>query len=196
VFKPIKADDFDNLKRALLFLHVAELKDICKKLNLTDKGNKGVLIARILHFTQTSEKTVETPFPHVSKAQRGQALPLAPQTLMLKGAYKNDLKTRMFFKQLIGEHFHFTAFAIDWLNERWLKGVPPTYQEFADMWDTEVKRRQVSGSHTKEEWAYINFTKQLISSDPNSTKSDILDKWKEKREKQIQIVNNIIREFM
>ncbi|XVN42631.1 MAG: hypothetical protein RCG15_08655 [Candidatus Rickettsia vulgarisii] len=65
---------------------------------------------------------------------RGVVYHLHPNTLMLKGSYKNDLRNRQFFKQLIGEHFHFTAIAIDWLNDRWMQGLPPppTYQEFLE----------------------------------------------------------------
>ena len=153
-----------NLKEALLFLHVAELEAICTQLGLVAKGKKIILIARILNFISTGEIIKEPKIPAVSKVKRGCDYPLETGTCMLKGAYKNDLKTRLFFKKLIGEHFHFTAFGIDWLNERWLEGKPPTYEEFATMWKSEYARRLKIGSTPKEEWAYINFTKNLCPS--------------------------------
>lgn len=144
------------MKNSLNFLHCEELKEIALKLGLSEKGKKGELIARIMHFLQTGEKLTLPRFPTVSCAKRGVSYPLDPKTLMLKGAYKNDLKTRLFFKRLIGEHFHFTAFGIDWLERRWMEGNPPTYQEFAEMW----QERKKMALPPKEEWAYINFLQQ------------------------------------
>lgn len=63
----------------------------------------------------------------------------------------------MFLKKLIGDYFHFTAFGVDWVDERWMDGNPPTYQEFVDMWRAEYKRRQETPANPKEEWAYINL---------------------------------------
>ncbi len=62
--------------------------------------------------------------------------------MILKGSYKNDLKTRLFFKNIVGDHFHFTAFGIDWINEKWMEGNPPTYRDYATMWQSEVDRRK------------------------------------------------------
>lgn len=143
------------LKKALLFLKMAELRDVCARLYLPTQGTKNVLIAWILHFIKTGEIIKEPKIPDASKAKRGNNYSLSPETLILKGAYKNDLKTRLFFKTLIGEYFHFTAFGIDWLNARWLEGKPPTYQEFAQMWKSEYARREKEGTTPKEEWAYI-----------------------------------------
>ncbi len=49
-----------------------------------------------------------------------------------------------------------SAFGIDWLNERWMDGNTPTYQEFADMWEAGYRRRKERGEKPKEEWAYIS----------------------------------------
>ena len=148
----------NKLKDALNFLHVEELRDLCSKFCFINKGKKIVLIARIVHFIKTGEVIHEPKIPAISCAKRGHVYPLLPDTVILKGAYKNDLRTRLFFKQLIGEHFHFTAFGIDWLNDCWMSGNPPTYQAFADMWQARYLRRKSVGSDPKIEWAYINFT--------------------------------------
>lgn len=126
--------EINNLRISLNFLHVAELKNICNKLELAEKGKKEELILRIIKFIETGEKLTNIPFPKISCARKIEKHELTENSLMLKGAYKNDLKTRLFFKKLIGEYFHFTAFGIDWLNERWMNGNPPTYKEFANMW--------------------------------------------------------------
>ncbi len=181
-----------KLKPALLYLHVDELKNLCLELGIHDKGAKGMLITRILHFIKSGETITEPIVPGVSKAKRNVVYSLHPETLMLKGAYKNDLKTRLFFKQLIGEHFHFTAFGIDWLNDRWLKGEPPTYQEFAEMWKVEHTKRKQLGSTPKEEWAYINFAQNLVRVSPQATRDEIIYGWNIERAKQKVAVSELI----
>jgi hypothetical protein len=185
-----------QLKAALLFLHVSELKNICIQLSIHEKDTKGILITRILYFIETGKIVNEQKIPEISKAKRGQVYTLSSSTVMLKGAYKNDLKTRLFFKQLIGNHFHFTAFGIDWLNERWMSGAPPTYREFADMWQSEHTRRKMAGSQPKEEWAYINFTQKFISDFPHATRQDIVAAWEIERSKNVHFVNLLIRKHL
>lgn len=127
--KFLSSAELEQLSESLLYLHVEELKEITARLHISDKGAKGAIIARILHFLQFGEELLLPKFPAVSCAKKGVVPALLPKSLMLRGTYKNDLATRLFFKTLIGEHFHFTAFGIDWLNERWMEGKPPTYQE-------------------------------------------------------------------
>lgn len=183
-FPLLDENHLGKLKKALLYLHVGELKGLCLEMGVHDKGVKGVLISRVLHFVRSGEAITEPVIPAVSKAKRNVAYPLHPETLMLKGAYKNDLETRLFFKQLIGEHFHFTAFGIDWLNDRWLKGEPPTYLEFAEMWKVEHAKRKQLGSTPKEEWAYINFAQNLVRLNPQATRDEIIKGWDIERAKQ------------
>lgn len=182
-----------NLKKSLLYFHVSELRELCEKLLLPSKGKKMNLIERIVHFSKTGEIIIEPKIPSVSKAQKGKDYPLLPQTLMLKGAYKNDLKTRLFFKDLIGDYFHFTAFGIDWLNTRWLEGNPPTYQEFSKMWEAEYARRKKMGSTPKEEWAYINFTQSYISEHPQSTRNEQLKAWEDERQHHIRLAQQELK---
>lgn len=172
-----------ELKNSLLFLHVGELKELAAKLSLVDKGNKRAIIMRILHFVATGQKLTAPKYPTTSCAKRGQVYPLHPNTLMLKGAYKNDLKTRLFFKQLVGDHFHFTAFGIDWLQDRWMDGNPPTYQEFAKMWQEEHAKRETHPAAPKEEWAYINFVKKYLARSPGVSRERMNHAWECERHK-------------
>lgn len=184
------------LKKSLNFLHVAELKDICAKLKLLEKGKKGELILRIIRFIETGEKLVNITFPKISSAKPGIAYELTEDALMLKGVYKNDLKTRLFFKKLIGEHFHFTAFGIDWLNDRWMNGNPPTYEEFANMWSEEKERRKISSAEPKEEWAYINFLQDYYKKNPSSLHDSATKAWEQTREKHKHLVEEMIKKLL
>lgn len=114
--------------------------------------------------------------------------------LMIKGAYKNDLKTRLFFKVLIGEYFHFTSFGIDWLNELWMEGRPPTYQEFSSMWKLEYQRRKENPVDPKAEWAYINYVQSFIKQFPDATQKDINHAWENERERHKTRVTKFMNE--
>ena len=180
-----------SLRKSLTFLHVDELREIADKLVLLNKGSKMPLIMRILHFTRTGEKLTAPKFPQSSCAKRRQSYLLEQSTLMLNGNYKNDLKTRLFFKKIIGAHFHFTAFGIDWLNERWMIGNPPTYQEFADMWENEYRKGQKTPALPKEEWAYIRFIQRYLTQSPDSTRDHLNKAWENERQKHKNIIKSI-----
>lgn len=186
--------DFDTLQNSLYYLHVKELKKHCEKRALSTKGKKVILIARLIHFLKTGEKINQPDYPATSKARGQKKHELKASSLMLKGSYKNDLKTRIFFKKLIGEHFHFTAFGIDWLEERWMEGNPPTYQEFADKWITEYELRKAQGSTPKKEWAYINFVKSYIHQNPNAPRDEIICNWERERLKHRMVINRFLQD--
>ena len=181
----------DTLKQSLLYLHVDELREIAIKLSLINKGNKITVISRILHFLKTGERLALPKFPEKSCSQKNKTYPIEKNSLMLKGAYKNDLKTRVFFLNLIGPHFHFTAFGIDWLNEQWMEGNPPTYEQFAKMWQKEHERRKVAPAAPKEEWAYINF----VQTWPQKDRESIAQSWENLREQHKTIVLRILKNY-
>ncbi|MGD2168680.1 MAG: hypothetical protein PVI40_00365 [Chlamydiota bacterium] len=184
-----------EIRKSLLFLYVKELKEIAAHLSLSDKGNKMTVIMRILHFLETGQRLAAPKFPKESCAQKGKIYPINENELMLKGAYKNDLETRVFFKGLIGPYFHFTAFGIDWLNERWMQGKPPTYREFAQMWEEEYQRRKKAPAPPKEEWAYINFVQNLLSKSPLIDREGVNSAWENERKKHKAKVFNLLEDF-
>lgn len=181
-----------QLRQSLKFLHIGELRDICKKLRLNHKGKKSFITECILSLLETGKIVAEPVISKKSISPKGQNVSLAPDSLILKGSYKNDLKTRLFFKNIVGDHFHFTAFGIDWINEKWMEGNPPTYRDYATMWQSEIDRRKKHGSTPKEEWAYINYVQKLIIENPHISKEDILNRWNIIRSKNKKIVYTIL----
>lgn len=178
------------LEEALSYLHVSELKTLLEALCLSSKAfNKNELIARLLHYAVTGQELAPLKIPKVCCAQKGVVYPLQANTLMMYGSYKNDAKTREFFKQLIGPHFHFTAQGIDWLRERWLAGNSPTYEEFAQEWDAEYQRNKIEKRLPKQEWAYIRFVQEYLKINALASKDDINAAWELKRQEQVEYVN-------
>ena len=189
----VNGGDLNTLNDALHYLKMNELKNVCQQYELEFQGNKVALIARIITFLSSGQKLQAQKIPLISTAQKAITYPLEPNTHMLYKAYKNDAKTRAFFKTLIGPHFHFTAFGIDWLNAMWLAGTPPTYAEFAQYWQKEYTARQHTKATPKKEWAYINFTQRLLQQHPDASKDTILAAWQNERLDNVKIIEKLLK---
>ncbi len=180
-----------ELKENLSYLHIDELKAQLQALGLSVQAfNKQELIERLLHYAITGTELAPQEIPAISKASRSASYVLDPAARMLHGAYKNDLATRTFFKQLIGEHFHFTAQGIDWLRERWLAGKPPTYAEFAQEWQAEYERNKEQKRPPKQEWAYIRFIQNYTHQFPHASQKEMTQAWNTERLKIVQKVHD------
>ncbi len=204
--KKLSKQEQSDLFDALYFMKMAELKKVCEQLGLPVTGVKGERIDRIKHFITTGTILEEQKVPEVSKApyyakaSKGRAkkdkeYPLKPNGLILFGAYKNDAQTRAFFKKLVGNHFHFTAFGIDWLKMRWMQGKPPTYQEFADMWQKETERRKNKKPEPKKEWALITFVQKYMQENPDASKERVLQEWDKLRKQKVAQAQAILKKL-
>jgi len=182
----------ETLYKALFHLKIKELKNLCRKLSIQPHGEKTEFIENIYQFVTTGKPTQPRIIPSNSKSKPKMIYRLTPDALILYGAFKNDLKTRIFFKKLIGDHFHYTAFGIDWIKERWLTGTPPTYVEFADYWQKEYTQRKSTPAPMKPEWAYLNYLDRYKKSNPHASKSESMDAWKIYQQEQVTIVENIL----
>jgi hypothetical protein len=190
--KKLKASELAQLEVYLYYFHVHELKEVCDQFQLSSSGKKKDLVLRILAYLKSGKKQELMDFPDNARAHKGEKYLLEPKTKILIGAYKNDLATRMFFKELIGSHFHFTAFGIDWINERWAKGNPPTYQEFASFWKKEYESRKIQKATPKKEWAYLNFIQRCSKEHPEFSKVQIVKAWKLERNSHVQKAKMIL----
>lgn len=111
---------------------------------------------------------------------------------MLKGSFKNDLKTRMFLKELIGNYFHYTAYGIDWIKDRWMQGLPPTYEQFAAYWQNEYLARKTTKAALKPEWAYLNFLDRYQKHHPTGSKKDAIVAWNIERQLHVDTVKKML----
>lgn len=191
----ISSEQKKLLFEALYYCKMAELKRICQQLNILLSKGKGTMIDAIKQVIDTGKVPAVKEIPVVSRAQKEKNYPLAPNTLILYGSYKNDLKTREFFKKLIGAHFHFTAFGIDWINARWYAGKPPTYQEFAQMWQREYERRKKEPAQPKKEWAYINFLQNYGKEHPAASAQQVRAAWEKVRAENVKMVHEIVKKL-
>jgi len=191
--------DLDVLQDRLHYMKMPELKKACEMLRLSPSGKKAELVKRIMSFIKTGEIVYSPTIPVKACVQYYPRQPLAAQSLMLYGGYKNDAQARALFKKLIGSHFHFTAFGIDWLNKRWQEGKPPTYQEFADYWVEEKACCTRNKPEPKEEWAYIRFLQNMNKVRPHATKEYLMHEWKllqaQQAENARKLLNKVIEKL-
>lgn len=191
-FPLLSIEEQSILQAALHYMKMAELRKASQTIGLYNKEKKAHLINLILTYIKSGKIITIPKIPAQSRAKSQAIQPLATSSLMLYGGYKNDRKTRDFFKKLIGPHFHFTAYGIDWLNERWLQGKPPTYQEFAVFWVKESAQRKKEKSKPKDEWMFIRFMQKMEKIEPDASKKDIFHAWKQlqaqKKDKGFQLL--------
>lgn len=181
-----------ELREALSYLHIEELKEQLEQLKLSIIGfNKKELIDRLMHYACTGEELPPIVIPQKSKAQPNESYPLDLETLMLHGAYKNDAHTRDFFKFHIGSHFNFTTSSADWLRERWLEEDPPTYGEFIEYWQDAYEQQVLNKRAPKGEWAYNRFVQEYMKGNPKKSKAEFLAAWESKRQKYVDLVKSI-----
>ncbi len=185
--------ELENLSNLLLYLKVNELRELCELVGVPSQAKKIVLVENILLYMQTGKVPEIKKIPLISKAQPRASYPLARQTLMMYGSFKNDLKTRLFLKSLIGNHFHYTAFGLDWIEKRWLQGKPPTYAEFAHYWQSEYEARQLNKGALKPEWAYLNFLDNYKKVHPAATKNEAIAAWGRLRSQNVAKVKEILK---
>lgn len=179
------------LEQSLLYLNLKELRHILDYFDLPARGSKIDLISMIIAFFSGKKIVSSQTMPSISIAKK--EVPLRVDSLILKGSYKNDLKTRNFFKSLIGDYFHFTAFGIDWIKQRWQAGDPPTYGEFAEFWQKEYLRRKSKKASPKKEWAYITFLQHYAESNPQATQDQLRKAWHDARLMHVRRVEEILR---
>src|SRR5271170_1376815 len=94
----LTSQEINELDTSLHYCKVDELKTICDQLNILPKGQKAHLIASIMHFIKSGKQLSQKTIPTSSRKQLGKNYPLAPDTHITYGDFKNDLATRMFLK--------------------------------------------------------------------------------------------------
>lgn len=87
------------LNDALYYMKMDELKKACVILSLPNHGKKIDLITRIITFVQSGKIITSPTIPKESRSTSHPAQPLTMSSLMLYGSYKNDARTRTFFKK-------------------------------------------------------------------------------------------------
>lgn len=183
-----KKKNLTQLESSIYFLKVGELKKIIQILNLNFSGNKPNMIRRIIAWYENKEENFKTEKPVTQIIS-----PIAnPKTHLMKGIYKNNAESRTIFQSLIGPHFHFTVFGLDWLNQQWNLGISPTFQEFAKFWQEEFEKRKIKKAPLKDEWMFLRFQKEFKEKHPNATNREFQSAWHKIRQENLNITLKLL----
>lgn len=195
LLKHLNKQEKDDLFDAFNYMNMSEIKELCKRYSISASGKKGEILDRLKYFLTTGKILLPEILPEISIAKPGKIYPIAPNTKILKGAYKNNSETRSFFKKLIGENFHFTSFGQDWILKCWQEGRPPTYAKFAKFWQKEYSFRKKSEANPKNEWAYLTFIKKNQKENPKASKRTISKAWEQIRIERVKKAKSMLAKF-
>ncbi|NRA69161.1 MAG: hypothetical protein HRU19_32120 [Pseudobacteriovorax sp.] len=179
---------WDQLVDGIYYLKVDELVQIASHLGLHVHGRKQQLIDGILRFYQLGT----VPKPPAPKPNK-KAQPAAnPEVYIIQGTYTNGPASRKKLKKIIGDHFHFTTYGMDWIRDRWAEGHSPTWEEFARFWQSEYQRRKDGGEFSsKQTNARVRFFREQKGQ--GLTKEELNAAWEERRQNKLNLVCSILK---
>ena len=117
-----------------------------------DPDRKGIVVERIVRFLKTGEIAAPSVFASAVIADSDLARKPRPSDRVYYGQYKNVAGAALdLMKRLTGGKFEFGAISQIVIREAWTRGIAPTFEEFARMWEA------ASVAHTRPnpEWAYL-----------------------------------------
>lgn len=104
--KPELTDSLDPELFKDYYWNKKELVSFCSNNGLSTYGGKIDLINRIEHFLRTGQATSFAKIRRIGKWDSDTII--TKETPVIN--YKNDSKTRKFFKEALGSHFHFNEY--------------------------------------------------------------------------------------
>ncbi|MEO0335653.1 MAG: hypothetical protein AAF202_04635 [Pseudomonadota bacterium] len=179
----------EQFLESIYYLKVDELKTISGELGATKKGAKADLIHAILLHLGISAAVKKPQSKKFAKYQG----PLKPEKYILPGHYTNGAASREKLRRLIGEHFSFTTFGMDWIKAQWAESSYPTFQQFAKFWQAEFNRRQAGGSFQS---AMTNARVRFFRENKGLSKSQLEKGWEKERKRHksriLELLNDVL----
>jgi len=157
------------------YWYLNELVAFCRQHGLATSGQKLDLVARIEGYLR-GERDAET---HSERTRKRSAAAIRSGPITLDTAvtddYKCDAETRVFFKSMIGKHFHFTAHLQQFRREQQRMGVRLTYGDLVREWVAEYERRKDPNyrSSIARSWEYNQFVRDFMGDKPRNTGKEI-----------------------
>ncbi len=185
----------DTDRRALCtsiyYLKVEELGQICAALTVSPRGAKGTLAKRILNAVGVADedgRAISTGRETRFSRYTGE---LDPETHILPGHYTNGPKMRAKLRTMIGDHFSFTNYGMEWIRERWLEESYPSFTEFASFWQGEYNRRRAGGEfESLVTNARVRFFRAMEGQ--GLSRDDLERAWQNERRSHVETVSQIL----
>ena len=176
--------DLKRLESAIYFLKVTELKQICEKFNQCNRGSKQDLINTLLAYARGDKNySTNKQLSEAEKTLRANADRYDSSVYIVPGVYTNNKVSRTVLIDLIGRHFTFTSYGMNWIKAQWHSGHCPSYLEFADYWQAEYqKRKNRDDFASKQTLQRVNLFREMKGE--NLSKQELEKAWAIERTKQ------------
>lgn len=153
-----------------------ELLAFCTQNKLPTHGGKLELMSRIESFLKNNDR-IPQKIQRKKTNQRDSASDLTLKTVV--NCFKNDLKTRNFFIQHIGKHFHFNAYLREFAKESFKNKENITYGELIKGWikSEELKKQKDFKTEISPQFEYMQFIRDYFANEKNKTRDDAIAAW-------------------
>ncbi|MFJ6414549.1 DUF6434 domain-containing protein [Terribacillus saccharophilus] len=157
-----------------------ELVQFCRDNELPVSGSKMEITARIESFLLNG--LIEKPKQKQSCRKKKSKEPLSRSTIITEG-HRCSQDVRTFFKQEIGEHFHFSTYIQNYFRAN----IGKTYEDAINAWHEEETRKQDPGyqKDIAPQFEYNRFIREFFSKPVNKgkTRSQAIEAWNKKKSK-------------
>lgn len=153
-----------------------ELIAFCVQHKLPTQGGKIELVSRIEHFLKNKDN-IPQKVQRKKTNQRDSTSDLTLKTVV--NCFKNDLKTRIFFIQHIGKHFHFNAYLREFAKDTFENKERLTYGDLIKGWIKyeELKKQKDFKTEISPQFEYMQFTRDFFANEKNKTRDDAIAAW-------------------
>ncbi|MCK5475273.1 MAG: cytoplasmic protein [Candidatus Pacebacteria bacterium] len=151
-----------------------ELVSFCREIGISCSGGKIEITGRIVEYLKTGK--IENKKRKIKKC-----IQRMPKNIndIIPDNYSSSQLFREYFRSIIGQHFHFTAYMATYMKDR----PEITFKEYADEWQAEYERRKNKNYHSKimKSCEYNQYTRDFFKDNPNKTRADAIKYWKIKK---------------
>ncbi|GAA0778579.1 hypothetical protein E1180_19815 [Roseibium denhamense] len=188
--------DLETLEKAIYFLKVPELKELLAEAGFPPLGSKQEMVTALLAAVRGDLKAGATAkMSEAEKALRKSASNYDAKTQIVPGVFTNNQAHRMILRGLIGSHFAYTTYGMDWIKAKWHEGICPSFEDFAAYWQGEYERRQNAGEfESKKTLQRVRFFRAM--KDKGLTKAELEGAWAEERARQSVFARKLIAQAL
>lgn len=151
-----------------------ELHTFCRILMIPQTGNKEVLTRRI--YTFLKDGVVESYTPKNNNKSNQNTILSMNSIIGLQ--YKNNSKTREFFRLHIGDHFKFNIEFMNWIKENPDKKYIDAIIFWNKIYDDRKKGKK---SYIQPQFEYNRYVREIYLHNKHISRADVIRCWKYKK---------------
>lgn len=160
----------------------SELGEFCKERGIDCAGGKMQMASNIEKYITTGEIVKKQQRKRITKKAKPSDEPLTLQTVITED-YRNTQKHRAFFKEVIGEHFHFTTNFMNFCKDN----VGKTLGDAVNEWHREQEMRK-NGIKTNigKQFQFNQYFRDFFADPQNKGKSrkEAMEAWERNKQKR------------